>query len=276
VVALPDSNRAAVVRAQYRENGLRWTALQVMLWAAERAGAERAGQSLKGRMRKLELDRGLTGQHTKEANREGWNTYDWSGKGEEWTPGPEWRQAVIDEVLLANLPASAPEPASLEIGPGAGRWSEALQAASKRLVLADIAEEPIELCRKRFAGADNVEYLVTDGSSLAGIESGSIDYVWSFDVFVHIAPVDQRAYLAELSRVMRPGARGVIHHAGRGGLDGGWRTSMTSELFGEMLDANGLAMARQFASWGAGAEFRVPIPGDVVTVFEKRVEKPAS
>lgn len=257
----------SIVRAHLRENGLRWTAYQLLIVAAERWI-----EFVKRRMRALELARGLTGLHTKEANREGWNTYDWSEQGEEWTAGPEWRQALIDDVLLANMPD---DPTSLEIGPGAGRWTEALLGASRRLVLTDIAEEPIRLCRERFAGRDDIEYHVTDGAGLGPVATGSIDYVWSFDVFVHIAPVDQSGYLRELARVMRPRARAVIHHAGRGATDGGWRASMTSERFGAMLADNGLVLTRQFHSWGPDSRFEVPIPGDVITVFEKPAPVPA-
>ena len=57
------------------------------------------------------------------SNREWWDRYDWSGGGEEWTASAEWKQALIDDVLLPLIPAGA---AVLEIGPGAGRWSEVL------------------------------------------------------------------------------------------------------------------------------------------------------
>jgi hypothetical protein len=34
------------------------------------------------------------------------------------------------------------------------------------------------------------------------VEGGSIDAMWSFDVFVHVSPRDQAAYLQEIARVL--------------------------------------------------------------------------
>jgi 2-polyprenyl-3-methyl-5-hydroxy-6-metoxy-1,4-benzoquinol methylase len=79
-------------------------------------------------------------------NRRRWARYDWGGRGEEWNASPEWKEALIDDVLARWIPADA---VTLEIGPGAGRWSEPLAARSSRLVLVDVSERPLELCRAR-------------------------------------------------------------------------------------------------------------------------------
>jgi hypothetical protein len=44
--------------------------------------------------------------------------YDWSERGEEWNASPEWKRALIDDVLAKWIPEGV---AVLEIGPGAGR-----------------------------------------------------------------------------------------------------------------------------------------------------------
>jgi len=91
--------------------------------------------------------------------------YDWSGGGEEWTGSAEWKQALIDDVLLPLVPAGA---AVLEIGPGAGRWSQVLAAQASRLVLVDVSEEPLRRCRERLTGFDNVSYVHGRGASCPG------------------------------------------------------------------------------------------------------------
>jgi hypothetical protein len=33
-------------------------------------------------------------------NRRRWSGYDWSGRGEEWNASSEWKQALVDDVLV--------------------------------------------------------------------------------------------------------------------------------------------------------------------------------
>lgn len=253
--------RSALLRTRLRDNDAVWFTYYVL-----GRSAFRVSQFFDIRARSRALDRDLPGLNTREANRLLWSGYDWGAGGEEWTLSPKWRQAVIHEVMLANAPSN---PVTLEIGPGGGRWSETLQKASKQLILVDVSERVLEVCAQRFDGADNVRYVHTDGRSLTGVADGEVDYVWSFDVFVHIAPVDQKSYVRELARVMRPGARGVIHHAGGGGTSGHWRSAMTSSAFAKMLRATGLQPLQQFERFGSDQRHPLPVEGDAVTVFER-------
>jgi SAM-dependent methyltransferase len=214
---------------------------------------------------------GWTGNSTAE-NRGTWTRWDWSHAGEEWTPSEEWKQSLIDDVLWRWI---APGGDVLEIGPGGGRWSEALASRSSRLVLVDISQVPLERCRERLRGATNVEYLLTEGTELAGVADQSIDAVWSFDVFVHIAPADQAAYLNELARVLRGGGMAVIHHAdGRNrGLQPsrhGWRAPMSRGLFAALAAERGLDVESQLDSWGPDGRYDLRGYADAITVCRRR------
>ena len=174
---------------------------------------------------------------------------------------------MVEHLLTPNLPGDG---AALEIGPGAGRWTSTLIPAVRELTVVDISDQAIELCRQRFGGEQHVTFMVNDGANLPEIADESIDFVWSFDVFVHIAPDDQMRYQAELARVMKRGATGVIHHGGEGGgKPKAWRSSMTSERFAEGLRKAGLEMVEQLDAWGPDGGFRVPTDGDVVTLFKR-------
>lgn len=200
-----------------------------------------------------------------------WSAYDWRGRGDEWNASPEWKSALIDEVLAKWIPEGV---SVLEIGPGAGRWSEALSARASALVLTDVSELPLELCRERFAGDGRVRYLLSSGCDLPGVEDGSIDAVWSFDVFVHIAPLDQAGYLKEIARVLAPGGLAVIHHSdgqNRGQLPSraGWRSPMSRGLFGALAAECGLRLESQFDSWGSDGRYDLGAYGDVITVCRR-------
>lgn len=162
----------------------------------------------------------------------------------------EWKQALIEDVLARWIPAGA---TVLEVGPGAGRWSQPLEARASRLVLVDVSEQPLELCRERLSGHTPVQYILSSGNDLSGVDDCSIDAVWSFDVFVHIAPRDQAAYLGEIGRVLRPGGVAVVHHSdgrNRGRLPSrhGWRSPMSRDLFAALAVEHGLQVVHQFDS----------------------------
>jgi SAM-dependent methyltransferase len=206
--------------------------------------------------------RGYRG-HTAFDNRDQWSAYDWSHGGEEWGP-PESRAALIKEELLPRLP---PDPVVVEIGPGAGRWSAELQPLAKHLVLLDVTDEAVEICRRRFSEVSNVEVLRTDGASLPGIAPGSVDVVWSMEAFVHMAPVDVAAYIGEIARTLKPNGFALIHHAGRYHRRG-WRAPMTRELFGRLAAERGLSVERQLDRWGGGA-FNVHASHDAITILRR-------
>ena len=211
-------------------------------------------------------------------NRLVWTRWDWSRGGEEWNVSEEWKQALIDDVLDRWIPSGG---TVVEIGPGAGRWSEALAARTTRLILVDVSERPLHLCRQRFGPAGNVEYVLSSGHDLAGIASGSVNGLWSFDVFVHIAPLDVAAYLSEIARVLMPGGIAVVHHSdgrNRGLLPSrhGWRAPMSRRLFAALVAERGLRIECQLDSWGPGGRFDLSGYADAITVAARpETDRPA-
>jgi SAM-dependent methyltransferase len=204
-------------------------------------------------------------------NRRRWSTYDWSGGGEEWNSSLEWKQALIEDVLARWIPVGA---VALEIGPGAGRWTQALLARASRLVLADVSERPLMLCRERFGDDANVNYVLSSGSDLPSVEDGSIEAVWSFDVFVHLAPRDQAAYLEEIARVLAPGGVAVVHHTDgydRGQLPSrfGWRSPMSRGLFAALAVERGLQIECQLDSWGPDGRYDLGAYADAISVCRR-------
>ena len=189
---------------------------------------------------------------TRDENRRFWNDeYDWSDGGESWTPDETWRREILAATLEKHLRADSDV---LEIGPGAGRFTaEVVKRNPSRLVLVDLAPRCLDLCRERFAEHDFVEYRLNDGRSLPFLDDASIDFVWSFDVFVHVEADDLAAYFAEFRRVMRPGALGIVHYASidRAQCDDpreGWRAQYTSTEMFACLEANELELVEDIYS----------------------------
>ena len=240
--------------------------------AVARLTAVRIADRLEQALLSIEGRRGVLGpaherhaDHSAARNRELFSEYDWGAKGEEWTASAEWKAALVAEVLEPNVPEGS---TTVEIGPGAGRWSEVLRDRVEKLIVVDVAERALELTRERLGDDGDVEYVRSTGSTLPGVPDGSVDAVWSYDVFVHVAPTDVDGYLAEIARVLRPGGTAVIHHSGARRAHG-WRSPMSATLFASLAKDRGLEIQRQFSSWGDG-RFSVPVEGrghDVISVL---------
>ena len=62
-------------------------------------------------------------------------------------------------------------------------------------------------------GFTNVDYLLADGKNFQPVADETIDFFFSYDVFVHIALEDTWPYAQEMARVLKPGGLGACHYA---------------------------------------------------------------
>jgi len=112
------------------------------------------------------------------------------------------RRRVYLELLRAAL-GSVRVPRALDLGGGAGGFSEALGDAAERVVRVDLDAEALRLAQERRAGP----CAVADARRLP-FRARSFDLVALFDVLEHV-PEEARA-LAEVRRVTRPGGLIVL------------------------------------------------------------------
>jgi ubiquinone/menaquinone biosynthesis C-methylase UbiE len=201
----------------------------------------------------------------------------WPADGDEWNRQAAacgiaydlWKESLVRHLIVPNLGAAVHV---LEIAPGHGRWTEHLVARAGRLTAVDLSPSCIEFCRARFRDAANIDYFVTDGTSLPPGATAAIDFVWSFDAFVHMDRDVTGAYLKEIARVLKPGGTAIVHHANVADLAThtqakaeGWRAPMTAELFAELARDAGLKVVEQFVYWDEENRIGVPRLGDRIT-----------
>ena len=79
-----------------------------------------------------------------------WSGWDWSKNGEEWSNTPEWKASLITHVLEPSVPIGS---RTLEIGPGAGRWTEALVDRASQLWLVDLTGNRLTFAEESLANA---------------------------------------------------------------------------------------------------------------------------
>jgi len=238
-----------------------------------------------------------------EWNRAAWSErHEWEQHGDEWSgmaaacgqPYELWKAALVDTFIVSSL---TPTSDVLEIAPGHGRWTEHLLAGARRVEIVDINQDCLDACRVRFDDDPRLRGHLTTGSSLSFLERQSIDFAWSFDSFVHMDGDVIRGYLGELARVLRPGGRAIIHHAGirplalplapatrrlgvagrvvqrlagQGRLrDSGNRSMVSRALVAGWARAAGFTVERQTQSWGDQGQYDVRKYGDWITILQK-------
>jgi SAM-dependent methyltransferase len=154
----------------------------------------------------------------------------------------------------------------LELAPGHGRNTELLRRVAGSITLVDVNPNCINACRERFGEQRDgcrFRYFVTDGDSLAMVDSESLTLVYSFDSMVHFDSSVVRAYVHEVARVLRPGGSAFLHHSNYGTVapnsdwahNPGNRSDMTAERMREFAAEAGLDVAFQRLSgiadgWG--------------------------
>lgn len=204
----------------------------------------------------IEIDHLLGATNTVEENFRLWSTYDWSNEGREWCLSEEWVKSILRHVIIPELGGKEH---IVEIGAGAGIWSEILLKLCKRLTLVDIVPQCLDICRRKFADAANVAYELNDGRSLGFVANEGADGIWAMHTFVHVNEDDALAYFKEFKRILKPGGVAVIHHGRRGNtqFNMGWRSSVTNETIAGICTATGLQLEKQFSSWGKNGKYKL-------------------
>jgi ubiquinone/menaquinone biosynthesis C-methylase UbiE len=102
--------------------------------------------------------------------------------------------------------------AVVDLAAGIGRNSQKLLPYTKRLVIVDICESNLEVCRDRFAGAKNISYKLTDGKSIP-VKDASTTLIYCWDAMVHFEVETVWEYLKEAYRALQVGGKAFFHHS---------------------------------------------------------------
>ncbi len=155
---------------------------------------------------------------------------DWDSYSDEWESqfgrqfahlGDEWHSGInqhkIEDFIFNTYAARwlHPDQTALEIGPGGGKWTVRIAPLVKKLIVLDVAEKMLKRTEMRCKslGLKNIEYILGNGNDFQPIPDNSIDFLFSYDVFVHIAMEDTFPYTQEFNRILVNGGIGVCHYA---------------------------------------------------------------
>lgn len=139
--------------------------------------------------------------------------YRWTANGEEWSALWGTTAYLWHGTILPRIHRYLPADSILEIAPGFGRMTDYLRRFCRRLVVVELVEKCLNICRQRFAQDTHIAYHQNDGRDLSFIEDRSIDFAFTWDSLVHCELDVVQAYISQLARKLRPNGVAFIHHS---------------------------------------------------------------
>jgi hypothetical protein len=116
---------------------------------------------------------------------------------------------VLDKYLR---PYVDPRHTALEIGPGGGRWTRRL-VGFRHLYLVDYYTQLLDEAQRAVGKRKNITFIKNNGADFPGVPENSIDFLFSFGVFVHLDFPIVETYLDNIRPIIKPGGNVVIHFA---------------------------------------------------------------
>ena len=109
---------------------------------------------------------------------------------------PIWKQDIVDALILPN---TAVHSTVLEVAMGHGRWTPYLARHARRYIGVDFSPSCVNYCREHFGKfvKRHFSHILTGAPSRL-FPSASVQFIWSFDSFVHIEPDITELYMARI------------------------------------------------------------------------------
>lgn len=154
--------------------------------------------------------------------RDDWNEEAFFASGE-----ADYQRLV--EPILAKLGVRPAGSALAELGCGAGRVTRAFARRFRAVTAIDISEEMQARAKSYLKDSGNVRWVLTDSISLAGVETGSMDFVFSYLVLQHYPSAELIAgSIREMMRILRPGGAFLFQFNGSQRATMNWRGRVVS------------------------------------------------
>lgn len=128
--------------------------------------------------------------------------------GDEW--GINDAQEVVERFIFPNI---TKESVVAEIGSGGGRLATRVVGRVRELWCFDISSQMLKRCRNALCGHANVKYVLLEDARFPADCAETFDFLYAFDVFVHLDLHTMWKYFREIARTLRADGKALIHTA---------------------------------------------------------------
>lgn len=159
----------------------------------------------------------------------------------------------------------------IELGCGRGRHVPQYLENAGHIMLVDILQENIDICKERFGGNEKIGYYSNNGFDLRDLADDSYSALYTYDAMVHFEMMDIYFYLKDIYRILQKGGRALFHHSNNAGdykysfenaRHG--RSFMSKDIFAYLAYRAGFTILEQkVIDWGGEAEL------DCISLLEK-------
>ena len=147
---------------------------------------------------------------------------------------------------------------TLELACGHGRHAEIVQPMATELILMDVFQDNLDVCKKRLYEKTNVDFIFGNGYSFEPAEDASLSAIYCYDAMVHFAPKLVEMYIKDTARVLSSGGMALFHHSNFDaptdqsyGKNPHARNKMTRKTFNNFVSSSGLEIVEAFEmDWG--------------------------
>jgi SAM-dependent methyltransferase len=153
------------------------------------------------------------------------------------------------EPILKELSVDPATKTMAELGCGAGRMTRSFAQHFSAVSAVDISAEMQARAKQYLANFANVRWILSDGESLTGLQSGSVDFAFSYLVLQHMPSRDVVARaIREMLRILKPGGAFLFQFNGSDRPTMNWKGRAISSLLDGFASAGLTSLSARIAA----------------------------
>jgi ubiquinone/menaquinone biosynthesis C-methylase UbiE len=152
------------------------------------------------------------------------------------------------EPVLPKLALTPSTRSMAELGCGAGRMTRSFAKRFRSVTAVDISAEMQSRAKKYLQSFPNIRWVLSDGETLSGVETGSVDFVFSYLVLQHMPnKAVVCSSIQEMMRILAPGGAFLFQFNGSHAPSMNWKGRLVSGVLDGLCSVGLKKMAQGVA-----------------------------